>query len=112
MLQSIKIGNREVIKEIFKNLLLDVPGLFDMKENTVDELVNTINLHIEHLKTQISKLLKEMHISKSSDKHTQFNELARLKKKENEYFLLANYTILLDEELFQEILDHFYKTKF
>ena len=112
MLQTVKIDNREEIKKIFTNLLLDVPGLFDMKESAVDELIDTINSYILHLETKVSKLLKEMNISKKSDKRTQFNELARLKKKKNEYFLLANYTIILDEELFQEILDHFNKINF
>ena len=112
MLQTVKTDNRKAIKKIFKNMLLDVPGLFDMKKSTVDELVNTINLYLEHLKNQISKLLKEMNISKSSDKSTQFTELGGLRRKRDLYFLLANYTVILDEELFQEILDRINKTKF
>ena len=104
MQQYVQIGNIDVLKRILIEILKDIPGIHQLKGKSVNHLVKKINEYNQHLQEQITKSRKEMQISRRTDSTEMLLHVINLREKSNA-FLLVNYILLRDKEVFATILD-------
>ena len=104
MQQYIQIGNIDVLKRILIEILKDLPGIHQLKGKSVSHIVKKVNEYNQHLQVQITKSRKEMQISRRTDNTEMQLQLINLREKNNA-FLLVNYILLRDKELFATILN-------
>ena len=67
-MQYVEMNDEESIKEALLDFLSEVPGMVELKKNSITELGSRVNQYIKHLKNKIDKDQKELDVSKRSDK--------------------------------------------
>ncbi len=106
MMQLAEVKNIDVLRGVLIETLKDVPEILEIKDRTIDGIVEKTKEHTEQLMERIIKFKREIRVSKRIDNSSMLARLLRLIKQKNT-LMLALHTIVRDKYLYVNILDEF-----